>query len=31
MKYEVSALKKAFKRMDPDYAPRVTFIIVQKR
>ena len=28
---EVTALRRAFKRLDASYAPRVTFIIVQKR
>ena len=28
---EVEALRRACKRMEPSYAPRITFIIVQKR
>ena len=31
MAQEVTALRRAFKRLDASYAPRVTFIIVQKR
>lgn len=28
---EVTALRRAFKRLDASYTPRVTFIVVQKR
>ena len=31
MAQEVTALRRAFKRLDASYAPRITFIIVQKR
>ena len=31
MAQEVTALRRAFKRLDSGYSPRVTFIIVQKR